>query len=66
MLVLTRREGESLIIDGDIKVTVLSVKGGQVRVGIEAPQDIPIHRQELLEGDSKPVIPPVAEPVSGS
>lgn len=49
MLVLTRREGEALIIDGNIKVTILSVKGSQVRIGIEAPQEIPIHREELLE-----------------
>ncbi|MBO1924454.1 carbon storage regulator CsrA [Thiomicrorhabdus sp. 6S3-12] len=53
MLVLTRREGEALVIDGNIKVTVLSVKGSQVRVGIEAPQNIPIHREELLESNAK-------------
>ncbi|WP_319379927.1 carbon storage regulator CsrA [Thiomicrorhabdus sp.] len=51
MLVLTRREGESLIIDGDITLTVLSVKGGQVRIGIKAPKEVPIHREELLKGD---------------
>ncbi|BBP45439.1 carbon storage regulator [Thiosulfatimonas sediminis] len=50
MLVLTRREGEALVIDGDIKVTILSVKGSQVRIGIEAPQKVPIHREELLNG----------------
>lgn len=49
MLVLTRREGESLVIDNDIKVTVLSIKGNQVRIGIDAPESVPIHRQELLE-----------------
>lgn len=49
MLVLTRREGESLVIDNDIKVTVLSIKGNQVRIGIDAPEPVPIHRQELLE-----------------
>lgn len=65
MLVLTRREGESLVIDGNIKVTVLSVKGGQVRVGIEAPQDIPIHRQELLEAETKLHEPTVVPPITG-
>ncbi|NPA72469.1 MAG: carbon storage regulator [Gammaproteobacteria bacterium] len=50
MLVLTRKEGESLIIDNDIKLTIVAIKGGQVRVGIEAPSDIPIHREELLIG----------------
>jgi len=48
MLVLTRRENESLVIGGDIKLTILAVKGGQVRVGIDAPKDVSIHRQELL------------------
>jgi len=48
MLVLTRRENESLIIGENIKLTILAVKGGQVRVGIEAPNEVPIHREELL------------------
>ncbi|MDX1352059.1 MAG: carbon storage regulator CsrA [Thiomicrorhabdus sp.] len=48
MLVLTRKENESLVINGNIKLTVLSIKGGQVRVGIDAPDDIAIHREELL------------------
>ncbi|WP_040725779.1 carbon storage regulator CsrA [Thiomicrorhabdus sp. Kp2] len=59
MLVLTRRENESLIIADNIKLTILSVKGGQVRVGIDAPHDIAIHREELLLnlGEKKPVEP---------
>ncbi|MBN2647151.1 MAG: carbon storage regulator [Thiotrichales bacterium] len=62
MLVLTRKEGEVLVIDGQIKVTILSVKGSQVRVGIEAPQSIPIHRQELLTSPTKtPSAPDDAE-----
>ncbi len=48
MLVLTRRENESLVIGDDIKLTILAVKGGQVRVGIDAPKEVSIHRQELL------------------
>lgn len=48
MLVLTRRENESLVIGEDIKLTVLAVKGGQVRIGIDAPRDVSIHRQEIL------------------
>lgn len=48
MLVLTRKEGESLMIGDNIKLTVLAVKGGQVRVGIQAPQEVNIHREELL------------------
>jgi len=48
MLVLTRKENESLIIGDNIKLTILAVKGGQVRIGIDAPVDVPIHRAELL------------------
>ena len=48
MLVLTRRENESLVIGENIKLTILAVKGGQVRVGIDAPKEVSIHRQELL------------------
>lgn len=48
MLVLTRRAGETLMIGEDIKITVLAVKGGQVRVGIDAPKEVSIQRSELL------------------
>lgn len=48
MLVLTRRENESLVIGEDIKLTILAVKGGQVRVGIDAPKEVSIQRQELI------------------
>ena len=49
MLVLTRRPGEVLLIGDDIKVTVLSVRGNLVRVGIDAPKSVPVHRQEVLD-----------------
>ena len=55
MLVLTRKEDESLIIDGNIKLTILSIKGGQVRVGIEAPKEVSVHREELLVGNQPSV-----------
>lgn len=48
-LILTRRVGETLHIGDDVTVTVLGVKGNQVRVGITAPKDIPVHRQEIYE-----------------
>lgn len=48
MLVLSRRIYETLNIGNDIKITVLGIKGGQVRLGITAPVDIPIHREETL------------------
>ena len=47
MLVLTRRPGESIVIGNDIVVTVVEIKGGQVRIGINAPREIQVHREEI-------------------
>ena len=47
MLILTRKSGESLFIGDDIEITVLGVKGNQVRIGINAPKDIDVHREEV-------------------
>ena len=49
MLILTRRVGESLIIGDDIKITVLGIKSHQVRIGIEAPKDVTVHREEIYQ-----------------
>lgn len=49
MLILTRREGESLMIGDEVKITVLGVRGNQVRVGVDAPRDIAVHRQEIYD-----------------
>ena len=49
MLVLSRKAEEAMFIGDDIKITVLDIRGGQVRIGITAPQDIKIHREEVYE-----------------
>ncbi|MFC9778626.1 carbon storage regulator CsrA [Paenibacillus chitinolyticus] len=49
MLILSRLKGEKIIIGQDIVLTVLDVAGDQVRIGIEAPKDIPIHREEIYK-----------------
>jgi carbon storage regulator len=49
MLILTRRVGETVMIGNDVTVTVLGVKGSQVRVGVNAPRDVAVHREEIFE-----------------
>lgn len=49
MLILTRRLGETIRIGHDIEVVVLSAKGNQIRIGVEAPKEIPVHREEIYE-----------------
>ncbi len=73
MLILTRRVGESVMIGNDVTVTVtvLAVKGNQVRIGINAPKDVAVHREEIFErikreqqGEPQPETEPAADYVS--
>ncbi|EGV30653.1 MULTISPECIES: carbon storage regulator CsrA [Thiorhodococcus] len=49
MLILTRRVGETLMVGDEVTVTVLGVKGNQVRIGVNAPRDVAVHREEIYE-----------------
>jgi carbon storage regulator len=62
MLILTRRMGETLMIGEDVTVTVLGVKGNQVRLGVNAPRNVAVHREEIFariktEGEDAPELP---------
>lgn len=58
MLVLTRRSGETLKIGDDVSITILRIKGNQVRIGVNAPREVVVRRDELAAQD---VLPPEAE-----
>jgi carbon storage regulator len=49
MLILTRRVGESVMVGNDVTVTIVGVKGTQIRIGINAPKDVTVHRKEIYE-----------------
>lgn len=49
MLVLSRKKGESIVIDNDIVVVIVEIRGDKVRLGVQAPKEIPVHRREVYE-----------------
>ena len=49
MLILTRKVGESVLIGNDISITILSVRGNQVKLGVEAPKEVSVHREEIFQ-----------------
>lgn len=49
MLVLSRKKGESIVVSEDIRITVVEVRGDKIRLGIEAPKDVPVHRSEVYD-----------------
>src|SRR4051812_14441516 len=69
MLVLSRKKNESIVINNDITVTVVEIRGDKVRLGIVAPKEVPVHRQEVYDAihgkdvDPAPLTAPVAPPV---
>lgn len=49
MLVLSRKKNESIVIDNDIKIVVVEIRGDKVRLGVEAPREVPVHRREVYD-----------------
>ena len=47
MLILTRKVGESLLIGDDVSITILNIRGNQVKIGVQAPKDVSVHREEI-------------------
>jgi carbon storage regulator len=66
MLILTRRVGETVMIGENVTVTVLGVKGNQVRIGVNAPKEVAVHREEIFDRIKREEQVPSARPATGS
>jgi len=66
VLILTRRIGESVMIGDDVTITILGVRGTHVRVGINAPKQVPVHREEVYERIKAAQCADVADAISGT
>lgn len=63
MLVLSRKVNESIVVNNDITLTIVEIQGNKVRIGIDAPKDIPVHRQEVqaaIQADAARTVPKTA------
>lgn len=67
MLVLSRKKNESIVINNDVIITVIEIRGDKVRLGIVAPKDVPVHREEVYEAihGTKPQLPAQANGAAG-
>ncbi len=68
MLVLSRKKNESIVINSDIVITVIEIRGDKIRLGIVAPKDVPVHREEVYEaihGKKAPAVPPPPAEANG-
>lgn len=61
MLVLSRKKNESIVIDDRIKIVVVEIRGDKVRLGVEAPKEVPVHRQEVYDAIKKASAPIVVD-----
>ncbi len=62
MLVLSRKKNESIVINNDITIVVVEIRGDKVRLGVEAPKEVPVHRREVYDAIHRHELPPDAEP----
>ena len=62
MLVLSRKKNESIVINNDVTITIVEIRGDKVRIGIEAPKEVPVHRREVYEAIKRSEGQPAGQP----